>query len=96
MKDQIKRIVEMLKPRFFSEAVFVKQIGPDYERWECYEVLGTMDDQEIDPREADGIAAVDCFEWMGFGLAYRVRDFLPMSDTFIFAGDGPGGSQCAR
>jgi len=90
MKEQIKRIVEMLTPRFFSEAVYVKQVGPDCTLWECYEILGTLDDPEIDPRDADGIAAVDCFEWMGFGLAYRVHDFLPMRDTFIFARDGNG------
>lgn len=67
----------VLIPRFITEDVALRYAGNGLEDgWGCYEIVCAMVD--VDPWETfDAIAEVDAFQWLGFGLTYRVGNLRP-------------------
>jgi len=68
-------IWDFLIPRFITEDVAVRIEGTGM-GWSSVEIVCCMDD--VQPWEKfDGIAEVDAFQWLGFGITYRVGNFRP-------------------
>lgn len=53
-------LFDILIPRFITEDVALIRDGDDVE------LLGIADQYDLD--EYDGVVAVDCFSWLGFGF----------------------------
>lgn len=66
---------DYLIPRVITEDVAVAMVGGG-ENWDAFEIVCSMED--VEPGERfDGIAEVDAFQWLGFGMTYRVGNFRP-------------------
>ena len=64
---------DILVPRFITEEVAMEKVGPGSD-WDAYDIACSMAD--VRPDEwFDGIATVDSFTWLGFGITYRVGNF---------------------
>lgn len=70
-------LFDFLVPRFITEDVAVSRSpGEDSGNWECWVIECAMSD--VQPGERfDGIAEVDAFTWLGFGITYRIGNFRP-------------------
>ena len=69
---------DVLIPRFVSEDVALRYVGDeittDRTEWSAYEIVCCMED--VDWWETfDAIAEVDAFQWLGFGITYRIGNF---------------------
>ena len=64
---------DYLIPRFITEDVAVSMVGGG-ENWDAFEIVCSMSD--VQPGEVfDGVAEVDAFQWLGFGVTYRIGSF---------------------
>lgn len=73
LKSAARFAWDVLVPRFLSEDVAMRRLGPGAD-WDNFEIVCSMQDVEFWER-FDGIATVDSFQAFGFGFAYRVRNF---------------------
>jgi hypothetical protein len=69
---------DFLIPRFITEEVALRYVGDDftapYSEWSDYEIACSLVD--VQPGEwFDGIATVDAFQFLGFGISYRIGEF---------------------
>lgn len=68
---------DVLVPRFITEDVAIKRVG-NSSSWDEFEIVCSLAD--VDPGEQfDGIATVDCFQFLGIGISYRIGNFRPWS-----------------
>lgn len=68
---------DFLIPRFITEDVALRYAGNGLEDgWGCYEIVCSMEDVEW-CETFDAIAEVDAFQWLGFGMTYRVGNLRP-------------------
>lgn len=74
----IKRILEIVIPRFTTEDVALQRTQPG-NSWECFDIVCAMDDVQEYER-FDGIATVDSFVFLGIGFTYKIANFRPWSD----------------
>lgn len=66
---------EILIPRFITEDVAMQKVAPG-EGWDKFEIVCSMSD--VQPGESFyGVAEVDSFTWLGFGMTYRIGNFRP-------------------
>lgn len=71
--DCLRFAADILIPRFITEDVAMERVAPG-EGWDKFEIACSMAD--VQPGERfDGIAEVDSFTWLGFGMTYRVGNF---------------------
>lgn len=64
---------DFLVPRFITEDVALRRVGPGSD-WDNFEIACSIAD--VQPGERfDGVAEVDSFTWLGFGMTYRVGNF---------------------
>ena len=72
--------LDFIVPRFITEDVALRYVGnpvmSSFSEWGDYEISCSLDD--VQPgEEFDGIGSVDAFQFLGFGLTYRVGNFRP-------------------
>jgi len=75
--------LDFIVPRFITEDVALRYVGnpvmSSFSEWGDYEIACSMDD--VQPgEEFDGIGSVDAFQFLGFGLTYRVGNFRPFKN----------------
>lgn len=72
--------LDIIVPRFITEDVALRYVGDDFTtdwtEWSAYEIACSMSDVETNER-FDGVATVDAFQFLGFGIAYRIGNFRP-------------------
>jgi hypothetical protein len=69
---------DFIIPRFISEEVALRYIGvgfkTDTHDWSAYEIVCSLGD--VQPGESfDAIASVDAFQFLFFGVTYRIGNF---------------------
>lgn len=72
--------LDFIVPRFITEDVALRYVGDpvtsNWSEWRDYEIACSLAD--VQPgEEFDGIGSVDAFQFLGFGLTYRVWNFRP-------------------
>lgn len=68
---------DLLIPRLITEDVALEKVGPGLD-WDNYEIVCSMID--VQPGEVfDGIAEVNSFTWLGFGITYSIGNYRPWS-----------------
>lgn len=75
--------LDFIVPRFITEDVALRYVGdpvaPNMSEWGDYEIACSLAD--VQPgEEFDGIGSVDAFQFIGFGLVYRVGNFRPFKN----------------
>lgn len=78
LKSAARFAWDVIVPRFITEDVSMRRIGPGSD-WDNFEIVCAMRDVEFWER-FDGVATVDRFQVFGFGFAYQIRDFRPWGD----------------
>lgn len=75
--------LDFIVPRFITEDVALRYVGnpvmSSFSEWGDYEIACSLAD--VQPgEEFDGIGSVDAFQFLGFGMAYRVGNFRPFKN----------------
>jgi len=67
-------------PRFITEDVALERIDPGI-AWESFDIACSLSD--VQPGEVfDAIATVDAFQFLGFGITYRVGKARPFVNPY--------------
>ena len=78
LKITILFALNILISRFITEDVALRYVGDDFTtsstEWSDYEIACSLADVEPDER-FDGIATVDAFQFLGFGITYSIGNF---------------------
>jgi len=82
-KESALFVLDLLIPRFITEDVALRYVGDpvasNWSEWGDYEIACSLAD--VQPgEEFDGIGSVDAFQFLGFGMAYRVGNFRPFKN----------------
>ena len=77
---------DFLIPRFITEDVALRYVGDDFtatwSEWDDYEIACSL--MDVEPGECfDGIPTVDAFQFLGFGMAYRIGEFRPFVNPAV-------------
>ena len=77
---------DFLIPQFITEDVALRYVGDDFtatwSEWDDYEIACSL--MDVEPGECfDGIATVDAFQFLGFGMAYRIGEFRPFVNPAV-------------
>ena len=75
--------LDFIVPRLITEDVALRYVGDpvtsNWSEWGDYEIACSLAD--VQPgEEFDGIGSVDAFQFLGFGLTYRVGNFRPFKN----------------
>lgn len=75
MIDRLRFLIDILVPRFITEDVALSFSGHGAATdWGNYAIVCSMAD--VGPDEwFDGVATVDSFQFLGFGVTYRIGNF---------------------
>lgn len=75
--EWLRFAADILIPRFITEDVAMMKVAPG-EGWDKFEIICSMADVEAG-EVFDGVATVDAFTFLGFGMTYRIGNYRAWS-----------------